>query len=263
MQKIHTAHRALKVANAKSALKGRDVRFGYEDAVDLFFAEDGDRRQYFHNFRRGASIYKYGLTHRAKQLWNSYCLEHVEMRPDDVVVDCGANYADLWLTLRGRIAPENYIPFEPGDGEFKSIAQNAPDCTNMNYGLGNKAETLTFYVNEKDADSSFIEPSRYDAKVTLSTLRLDDFVEEQELRAIRLFKLEAEGFEPEILQGAERALKIIDYVAIDGGNERGAAKEQTFTDQANFLFEHGFEMLDVKLSWGRALFRNKALQDAA
>lgn len=78
------------------------------------------------------------------------------------------------------------------------------------------------------------------------------------IERVKLFKLEAEGFEPEILRGALAVLDRIEYVAIDGGYERGVDCEQTFSHQTNLLTEHGFKMLDVNLKWGRALFHKAA-----
>ena len=69
-------------------------------------------------------------------------------------------------------------------------------------------------------------------------------------------KLEAEGFEPEILLGAKDSIKYINYVAIDGGYERGIKQEETFTKLTNRLIESGFSIIFVNFKFGRALFNN-------
>lgn len=250
--------RDIRITNLKSAIRNRPVRFGYDELIGLFFATDGHDRHSFGDFGRGKSLYKRGLTHRAEVLWKSYTLQNISFSLDDVVIDCGANYADLWLTLKRHIRPENYVTFEPGKREHLAIVQNAPEAKANNCGLGMQNETLTFYVNEKDADSSVIEPSSYDSTLKTQTVTLDSYLNTHAVKRVKLFKLEAEGFEPEILQGARAVLDRIEYVAIDGGYERGVNCEQTFTDQANLLADHGYEMVDINLKWGRALFRNRA-----
>ena len=61
------------------------------------------------------------------------------------------------------------------------------------------------------------------------------------------------GYEPEVLLGAKDSLKICDYVAVDGGYERGL-KEQTFTEITNYLIKNGFE-IDIYFPWNRALLK--------
>jgi len=250
--------RSLRFANLKSAIRGRPVRFEYDDATELFFARDGEDRHAFGDLGRGRWLYKRGLAHRAETLWKSYTLQAVELSQNDVVIDCGANYADLWLTLKHKIRPENYITFEPGKREHAAIRLNAPHARANNIGLGATNETLTFYVNEGEADSSFIQPASYAHTVEIQTVSLDSYLTSNAIAHVKLFKLEAEGFEPEVLQGARAVLDRIEYVAIDGGYERGVDCEQTFTHQTNLLAEHGFKMLDVNLKWGRALFHKAA-----
>lgn len=250
--------RSLRSANLKSAIRGRSVRFEYDETTELFYARDGEGRHAFGDLGRGRWLYKRGLAHRADTLWKSYTLQNVELSQDDIVIDCGANYADLWLTLKHKIRPENYITFEPGKREHAVIVQNAPHARANNIGLGAKDETLTFYVNEGEADSSFIEPASYDHTSEFQTMSLESYLVTHAIERVKLFKLEAEGFEPEVLQGALSVLDRIEYVAIDGGYERGVNREQTFTHQTNLLSERGFKMLDINLKWGRALFHRSA-----
>ena len=251
--------RSMRITNLKSTLRGRPVRFRYDDTTGLFYAQDGAEKHAFGHFGRGRGLYRRGLAQRANALWKSYALQNITFSCDDVVIDCGANYADLWLTLKHHIAPENYITFEPGQREHLSIVQNAPKAKANNIGLGAQNETITLYVNEGDADSSFIEPTSYNGTLEIQTVTLDHYLSTNKIERVKLFKLEAEGFEPEILSGATEVLNRIEYVAIDGGYERGVSQEQTFTHQANLLAAHSFEMVDINLKWGRALFRNKAV----
>ena len=249
--------RAIRISNLKCAVRRRPVRFEYDGSSGLFYAQDGADRHAFGHFRRGRGLYNRGLAHRAEILWRSYTLQNIAFSHDDFVIDCGANYADLWLTLKHHIKPERYITFEPGQREHLAIGRNAPRAITNNCGLGAQNATITFYVNEKDADSSFIEPSSYNGTLEIQTITLDHYLDTNAIDRVKLLKLEAEGFEPEILSGARTALNRIEYVAIDGGYERGVNNEQTFTHQANILAAHGFEMVDINLKWGRALFRNK------
>ena len=70
------------------------------------------------------------------------------------------------------------------------------------------------------------------------------------------FKLEAEGFEPEVLKGAQESIKLVQYVAIDCGPERYG--KDTIVDCFNMLFSHGFSLLFSNFERGTFLFINGA-----
>lgn len=248
---------ALLIVNAKSYFGKMKHRFFYDEEQKIFYVTEGTRKQYFTNRKRGFHIYKYGLEYRAKQVWDSYLLSIVEFSRSDIVIDCGANYADLWLTLCHKIDAQNYITFEPGKLEFLAISKNAPNSFNNRVGLSNESGTSRFYLNSDDADSSFVEPSKYSGVDEVQITTLDNYIESRSLKNIKLLKLEAEGFEPEILEGAIKSLQNITFVSIDGGYERGVMQEETFSFQTNFLLKNGFEMLGINLASGRALFKKR------
>ncbi|CDO59091.1 hypothetical protein BN1012_Phect877 [Candidatus Phaeomarinobacter ectocarpi] len=102
------------------------------------------------------------------------------------------------------------------------------------------------------------EPANgYESKTRIDTMSLEQYLADNGLDNIRLLKLEAEGLEPEILIGCGEALGKIDYIAVDGGEERGLKSEETLSTVANYLIHRGFDLLsiDIKARMGRALFR--------
>ena len=77
-----------------------------------------------------------------------------------------------------------------------------------------------------------------------------------------MLKLEAEGAEPEVLEGAISVLNSIDYVSADVGPERGIHEQETRDTVVNFLEAHGFEL--IKESKGHrkiVLLRRKGLSE--
>ena len=249
---------SLIAANLRQSLTGRSARFAFCHANCLYYVCDQERKYYFGNASRGFSLYSNGLLARRHQISLSYSINSLTFQQNDVVIDCGANYGDLWLCLDGSINPRNYITFEPGKTEFRSLKLNAPLARNNNIGLSNKSGLMEFFVNERDADSSLIEPSTYSEKITVTTTTLNEFVKQQQLGVIKLLKLEAEGFEPEILEGGAKAIRSVEFIAVDGGHERGKNQEETLSTITNNLTQQGFEMVSMNFQWGRALFRNSS-----
>lgn len=124
--------------------------------------------------------------------------------------------------------------------------------------MGNIDSELNFYIGTSGGDSSLIEPERYDEKVIVRVARLDSFMIERKIDFVKLLKLEAEGFEPEILEGLGAMILRCEYVAVDGGYERGKNCEQTLTTCTNYLLANGFEMIDIYFPWCRALYMRKS-----
>ena len=238
-------------------LRKKPLKFGYDNQKKLYFLKEGQRKQYFSNKIRGINLYSSGLNFRAHQIADSYKLKNINFKLSDLVIDCGANYGDLWLYLQDKIYKKNYITFEPGINEFRALKYNVQNRNNYNLGLGKEESNVNFYINEKDADSSIIEPKVYDQIYKIKTTTLNSFFNKKKIRYIKLLKLEAEGYEPEILLGSNYILDKIEYIAIDGGYERGTKLEETLSNQLNFLFTNNFEIIEINLNWGRALLKNK------
>ena len=129
-------------------------------------------------------------------------------------------------------------------------------AVNNRLGLGNIDGKSNFYVNNGEADSSVIEPARYNKIIEVTLTKLDSYISDNSIHKIKLFKLEAEGYEPEILEGALNSLHKIEWLALDGGYERGVDMQETFSAVTNILLKNGFEMRGVIFHpSARAIFR--------
>lgn len=248
---------SLAAINFKFLYKRINLRIRFDHDSKLFYIIDGVNQHFFGDLQRGRSLYINGLKSRGKELFHSYLLNNVDFSSDDIVIDCGANYADLWLALNGLIDEKKYITFEPGVRENSSIIKNAPNGVHNLKGLSNKEEITKYYVNERDADSSIVEPVNFTHILEIETTTLQKYVNDNAISKIKLFKLEAEGFEPEILEGALGVLDMIEYIALDGGYERGKEQTETFSELCNVLQVHGFNMVTINFREYRALFVNK------
>ena len=86
----------------------------------------------------------------------------------------------------------------------------------------------------------------------VQTERLDSIMDTLELESIDLLKVEEEGFEPEVLAGAERTLTRCRLVAVDCGPERDGF--DTAARCVEILYDHGFKLSDTRMFSGRMLF---------
>ena len=257
--KISSPNLSCFLENLIAFLNNRKVRFSYDSLTELYRAMEGKLSYNFANKQRGFWLYRNGIQARGKFLFSSYCLNSVDFNEGDVIVDCGANSGDLTIELKKRAPGARYIGVEPNPEDFNILKKNVDlefsECVNR--ALGERNETLNFYVCTEKGDSSLVEPPFYTEIVDVEVVRLDDLCNEFGIKRIKLLKLEAEGYEPEILNGAAGVLNSIEYIAVDGGYERGRDNEQTLTRITNFLLEHNFKMTDIYFSWCRALYRRR------
>lgn len=202
-------------------------------------------------------FYVRGLGYRARKLTSDYLLDHISFDPGDLVIDCGANVGDLLLSLEATGVPLRYIAFEPGKVEFDCLSRNARHFPRFapelhHRALGERNGTATFYANADAADGSVLQSPGATETFDVEIVRLDAL----QIDRVKLLKLEAEGYEPEILEGARGAFDRIEYIAADVGFERGPNAESTLPAVTNLLLNHGFRVVANARERLVLLFRN-------
>nr|MBN1230031.1 FkbM family methyltransferase [Anaerolineae bacterium] len=137
------------------------------------------------------------------------------LRPGDVFIDIGANKGDFSL-LAARLVGQNgqVLAFEPEPTNChwvqKSITLNG--YTNIalyTIALSDKADMATLYIGEKSGWHTLIPGQRHRDKGTISvkTRTLDDCLREQGvLDSVNVIKIDVEGAEMSVLQGASETL---------------------------------------------------------
>lgn len=240
--------------NLKSFLMSSSSRLYWDGEV--FVVRDNEIRGFKYKIRHQRQCnmaYEYGIKKRAQSLADCYFLNEIEFKDGDIFIDCGANVGDLkiWFDLNG--IKINYVGFEPSPNEFNCLKENVGPSAVYNVGLWNEVGVLELFVSSQGADSSFIEPVSFDEKIQVPVDKLESYVSS----VVKILKLEAEGAEPEILEGLGEKLNLIEYISADLGYERGIKCESTLVPVTNYLLDHGFELVNV--SHGRicALYKNK------
>ena len=198
------------------------------------------------------------INHREhfKFFLESYCIDKIEINNNDLIVDCGANVGELFYALDLLNHKVKYIGFEPDPNTFKCLSDNLNESGMLSYevGLSDKTEEKEFYIDTRGADSSLVYFGNQDS-ISIRTSALDEY----NLDKIKLFKVEAEGHEFEVLMGAEETLQRISYISVDYGPEKGVNKDTTTADVTNYLFKNNFEMISGSKYRQIGLFKNKLI----
>lgn len=232
-----------------------DLKF--DSALNCFVVNSGGVT-YAVSRRSRLSHVKHGVERRRRLLIDEYMIDQVPLSSGDIVLDIGANIGEVSMLvadLYGAIP----IAYEPEHREFIALERNLQGRSGAAYQevLWSHETDVTFHSANETGDSSVFEV----ATSKTSALRRTTTVDASLARTpyadlpIQLLKLEAEGAEPEILIGAEKALERTSFVTADLGPERGLKQQTTLVPVLKALTAAGFEPQDFHAPRTTMLFR--------
>ena len=226
----------------------------YEDKK--YIKEINKERVAYYPNKRILRIVK-SLDYQLNLLFDSYCLQKINFKDEDVVIDCGANVGELGLSFKNKGLNLNYIAFEPDRKTYDCLVLNIKNEKNKTYNLGlsNQNSKKEFFLDNDGGNSSLVDFGSVKS-VEIETITLDSL---ELSNQIKLFKVEAEGYEPEVLKGSKNTLSLIEYVSVDFGPERGREFENTVVEVNNLLIESNFELIEFSNHRMIGLYKNKEL----
>jgi FkbM family methyltransferase len=206
-------------------------------------------------------LYKEGVASRKKQIIDEYQLSNLFFTDGDIIIDCGSNIGEFTVALQ-QLFGIRAICIEPEPQEVASLQKNVvPERTHIyDTVLWKEQAEIRFYSANETGDSSTFPCKEGLSSVVRQATTLDEIVLDdsffKEKKEIALLKLEAEGAEPEILEGAKKILPHVRYVTADCGAERGVKQENTLVPVMQILQQHGFEPVSFGLPRAVMLFKN-------
>lgn len=188
-----------------------------------------------------------------ERLFSDYCLEKIEFNSGDLIIDCGANVGELFFTFLQKNIKLSYVGFEPDPEVYDCLNKNLPnDQVCHKIALSNKKGKEKIYLDSEGANSS-LENFGKDTFTYVETRTLDSY----NFKNIKLLKLEAEGWEPEVLEGAMQTIKHTEYISVDYGNERGIDEKSTKVEVTDFLYQNNYKLIADSRRRKIGLFANK------
>ena len=143
-------------------------------------------------------------------LWEPEATEAVRkiVKKGDVAIDVGANIGYFSVILSKIVGPEGRVyAFEPTTKYHEILKRNLKangiaNCEISRLGLSNKRQALEVVENEASATIHVPEGMPLGPKETIILVTLDDFVREHQLKKIDFIKIDVDGHEPLIFEGA-------------------------------------------------------------
>lgn len=187
-------------------------------------------------------------------MYETYCLDEINLSNEDIVIDCGANVGELMYSFSQKQITPQYIGFEPDPKTFYCLSKNIQQFQNgkvYNSALSNTNGFSSFYIDSLGANSS-LDFFGSNTKEEVSVVTLDSM----DFKNIKLLKVEAEGHEEEVLKGSINTLKNTEYVVVDYGPEKGIQQKTTISEVIKILNNNNFDLISSSKHRQVGLFKN-------
>ena len=164
-----------------------------------------------------------GYERAIQRIFSQYKIAELENFDFETIIDVGANVGEFSLAML-NFYQTRVIAVEPVDRTFHCLKENLAAFSNrsecFNLALSNNEEETNFFIAEDLENSSFIRPEVFQSQRVVHTETLEKFLERRNIEKVDLLKMDAEGFEPEVLSGLGRHLSRILNFTIDCSPER-------------------------------------------
>ena len=123
------------------------------------------------------------------------------------VIDIGA-WCGTWSKAIEPYA-KRVIAFEPDITHFECLERNCTiNCTPRKQAVGDSEKFVSL------SDDNFTQAKRVENKGHIHMVALDDL----DLKDVNLIKIDVEGYEMQVLKGAEKLIQTVDYIMIELNN---------------------------------------------
>jgi FkbM family methyltransferase len=189
-----------------------------------------------------------GRDYALNRLLNQYLFaidlkDLTKMGFDNLMFDIGANIGEFSIGIALNTDKINIFAFEPDPIAYECLNYNIIESNCQDkikpvfMALSNRSGVQTFYLSTNGADSSLFQPTKFDSKIEIECTKGEDFLNKFHIKQISFLKMDAEGFEPEVLQGFGNRIRDIKFFAIDVGPERDGL--ETDIQVSDLLLKNG------------------------
>ena len=170
----------------------------------------------------------------------------------ETIYDIGANKG-TWTYESLKYFPKaTYYLFEPQinlKNDINTLLKGYDYVHLFSVGLGEVNDVLKFTIHERD-DSCSYSFTEEEAKlkgfkqIELPIVRLDSFVKDKDLNPPDILKIDAEGLDIKVLEGATSLLENVEVIMLEVAivNNR---MENTALNVLNYLDDKGFKIFDI------------------
>lgn len=181
-----------------------------------------------------------------------------------VIFDVGANVGQS-ITRARKHWPSSVIhAFEPSEATFAILKKNTFGMPNLHLNqcaLGANGGQATFLLYADSVHSSILAPgaglapSAVIGEQSVTVRTVDEYCAEHHIDRVDLLKIDTQGYDLEVLRGAERTLRSAPVVFVELTFSDTYAGQPPYYEVLRFLHETGFALggiYDITYGAGRA-----------
>jgi len=157
--------------------------------------------------------------------------------------------------------PDSYFLLIEPLNEFESHLKSILKQYNGSYilaaaGASSGQSKFNVHKNHLSGSSLYSESMGTEAdgyEITVPIIRIDDILKDKKLEGPYLIKVDVQGAELEVLEGAQQALTQADVVVLEVSLFEFMKGAPQFFDTVLYMKNHGFVAYDIILGWNRPL----------
>jgi FkbM family methyltransferase len=165
------------------------------------------------------------------------------------VFDVGANVGQSTLAFASLYPAATIWAFEPFDEAFRELqfATRHVNACCFKLALAAQPGTVNVELAAKSVNNSLLRTADSPAGETVQVATLDGFAAEHQISRIDFLKVDTEGFDLEVLKGAERLLcsAAITFVQVEAGMNRHNTKHVPFEQLKDHLEQRGYTLFGL------------------
>jgi FkbM family methyltransferase len=171
--------------------------------------------------------------------------------PGDIILDVGANVGQSAIRFRAIFPQAKIICFEPVASTFAKLQQNTRKLgvEVHKLALGSETKSQTMFLTRFSLSSSLLKPPEDELRDAeqVEVVTLDQFVREHSLDRIGFLKIDAEGFDLEVIKGAAETLSSgrVKFVMAEVGFHPGDDRHPLFDEVRNALMNYKFRVFGI------------------
>jgi FkbM family methyltransferase len=173
------------------------------------------------------------------------------LKPGDTLIDVGANIG--CVTAAGSLAvgeTGHVYSVEPHPQTYKHLEKtiainHCPNVTSLNIALGAEAGIVNF-TDERRKDDNNCVAQNADSGIRVACRTLASLVDEHSISRIAIMKIDVEGFEMQVLRGAQSMLHKVDSIYIEVLEHTLQKFGSCSADVIRLLQSHGFRCFYFK-----------------
>jgi len=173
------------------------------------------------------------------------------------IFDVGANIGQSAIKFRRAFPDSKIFCFEPVESVFAKLAENLKGDERVSLhkiALADSSCQKTIYLTADSMTNGFESSLTAIGTASVPTLTVDEFARENAIDRIDLLKVDVEGYDLRVLEGAKQFLqtnRIVFVIAEVGFNESDSL-HVSFENVRSFLASHGYSVFgiyDQQLEW--------------